>query len=95
MTTVPQRTCIGCYRTANKKELIRIVKVSDNSIFVDLDGKKNGRGAYVCHNIDCINKAMNFERLNRAFTIVPYSVNQLTLDIIKKTMQNLLELIKQ
>jgi predicted RNA-binding protein YlxR (DUF448 family) len=95
MAIVTLRTCIGCYRMANKKELIRIVRSSDNSIIVDLDGTKNGRGAYLCPNIDCINKAMNFEKLNRAFRTAPYSVNQLALYSIDKTMQTLIELIKQ
>jgi predicted RNA-binding protein YlxR (DUF448 family) len=95
MAIVTLRTCIGCYQMANKSELIRIVRSSDNSIIVDLDGTKNGRGAYLCPNIDCINKAMNLEKLNRAFKIAPYSVNQLALYSINKTMQTLIELIKQ
>jgi len=94
MSTVPLRTCIGCYKTAIKTEFIRIVMSSDNSIFVDLDGKKNGRGTYVCPDKDCIIKAMKPDKLNRAFRIAPNSINQIATNTIEKTMQNLFELIK-
>lgn len=94
MTSVPLRTCIGCYRTAVKKELFRIVCLPDNSMVVDLDGKKDGRGAYICPDIDCVSKAMRLEKLNKAFRIAPNLISQITPDVVEKTRQNLLELIK-
>jgi hypothetical protein len=94
MATKPLRTCIGCYQTASKDELIRIVKLSDNSMAVELNSKENGRGAYVCPDIDCISKAMRLEKLNRAFRIVPGSSNQIASGTIERARKSLLEFIK-
>ncbi len=49
----PQRTCVACHQTRDKKELIRIVRIADKSFEVDLKGKKPGRGAYLCRNQEC------------------------------------------
>jgi len=63
----PLRTCIGCGEEKNKKELIRIVRTSEGEIFLDPAGKKNGRGAYVCRNPECIRKAFQTKGLDRSF----------------------------
>jgi predicted RNA-binding protein YlxR (DUF448 family) len=55
---VPQRTCIGCGETSDKRALIRIVRTPDGSIEVDLTGKKPGRGAYLCRKAICWQKAL-------------------------------------
>ena len=60
---VPQRKCIACQDRDNKKELIRIVKNKEGEIFIDLTGKANGRGAYICKDCECIKS----KALNRAF----------------------------
>lgn len=62
---VPERTCIGCSEKKDKKELIRIVKSQEGNISIDLTGKSNGRGAYICKNIECLEKAMKTKRLER------------------------------
>jgi predicted RNA-binding protein YlxR (DUF448 family) len=62
---VPQRMCTGCMEMKPKKELIRIVKGVEGDICVDLTGKKNGRGAYVCRNIECLEKAFKNKRLQK------------------------------
>lgn len=62
---VPQRMCTGCMEMKPKKELIRVVKNTEGDISVDLTGKKNGRGAYVCRNIECLEKAFKAKRLQR------------------------------
>lgn len=62
---VPQRMCTGCMEMKPKKELIRVVKDTDEDISVDLTGKKNGRGAYVCRNIECLEKAFKAKRLQK------------------------------
>ena len=67
MKKVPQRTCMGCMETKDKKELIRIVKNNDGNIFIDLKGKANGRGAYICNNIECLDKAIKTKKLERCF----------------------------
>ena len=64
---VPERTCMGCNMQKPKKELIRIVKSKENVIEVDLTGKKNGRGAYICNREECLNKLIKSKRLERVF----------------------------
>ncbi len=67
MKKIPIRTCIGCSEAKPKKELIRIVKTTDGDVVIDLTGKKNGRGAYICPSIGCLEKAIKAKRLSRAF----------------------------
>ena len=64
---IPLRKCLGCSEIFPKKELIRIVKTKEGEIFLDLKGKLNGRGAYICKKIDCYEKAYKSKRLNKAF----------------------------
>lgn len=61
----PLRTCMGCNEAKEKQDLIRIVKSKDGIIDVDLTGKKNGRGAYICKNEDCLNKVIKSKRLQK------------------------------
>jgi len=92
---IPQRTCIGCRQVKAKKDLIRIVKSpSGKAIKFDLHGNEKGRGAYICPKVDCINKSMEFERLNKAFNIVPDSANIISLESIEEFRQDLLMLIE-
>ena len=67
LKSLPQRTCIGCNQIKLKKELIRIVKNKEDQIFIDKTGKANGRGAYICDNIECLEKAIKTKRLERSF----------------------------
>ena len=67
MKKIPERTCIGCNQKKEKKDLIRIVKNKNNEISIDKTGKMQGRGAYICDNIDCLEKAIKAKRLERAF----------------------------
>ena len=67
MKTVPQRTCLRCKESKDIKELIRIVKQNDGKIFIDKTGKANGRGAYICNNIECLEKAIKSKRLENNF----------------------------
>ncbi len=64
---IPMRMCLGCQEMKPKKELVRIVKNKDNDIFVDTIGKKPGRGAYICNNIECLEKVKKGKKLERAF----------------------------
>lgn len=61
------RTCIACRACKPKKELIRIVK-SEEGISLDRTGRKNGRGAYICDDANCIAKLKKGKLLNRAFS---------------------------
>lgn len=63
---LPQRKCVGCQNTFQKRELIRIVKGEDG-IFVDPTGKRNGRGAYICKNLQCLETAYKRKNLERSF----------------------------
>ena len=67
MKNIPNRTCIGCNQVKPKKELIRIVKNKEGNIFVDKTGKANGRGAYLCDNIECLEKTIKTKKLERTF----------------------------
>lgn len=67
MKSIPQRTCIGCNIKKDKKDLIRIVKNKNNEISVDKIGKAEGRGAYICDNADCLEKAIRTKKLERVF----------------------------
>lgn len=62
----PQRQCIGCRQMKDKKSLVRILK-NDDGIMLDETGKKNGRGAYICPNADCLKKAIASKGLERSF----------------------------
>ena len=65
---VPMRKCIGCNESKPKGNLIRIVKTNKGEIFVDRTGKANGRGAYVCSDIECLHKAEKNKALQRVFS---------------------------
>lgn len=62
---IPQRMCTGCMEMKPKKELIRVVRNKEEEISIDLNGKKPGRGAYICKNIQCLEKAVKTKRLER------------------------------
>lgn len=65
---IPLRKCIGCGEMKDKRTLVRIVRNKEGEISVDFTGKKPGRGAYICKNIACLNKAEKAKRLERAFS---------------------------
>ena len=67
MKNIPQRTCIGCNIKKDKKDFIRIVKDNENNISIDRTGKANGRGAYICDNIECLEKAIKNKRIEKSF----------------------------
>ncbi|MBQ8782323.1 MAG: YlxR family protein [Clostridia bacterium] len=64
---VPMRKCTGCGEMKPKKELVRVVKSPEGDVSLDLTGKKNGRGAYVCKDAACLKKAQKSKRIERAF----------------------------
>ncbi len=65
---IPMRQCLGCSEMKPKKELIRVVKSPEGEISLDLTGKKNGRGAYICRSTECYDKARKARRFERAFS---------------------------
>lgn len=64
---IPQRQCIGCKEMKNKKDMIRILKTSSQDFVIDATGKKNGRGAYICADSKCLEKAIVGKGLERSF----------------------------
>lgn len=67
MKNIPKRTCIGCNLQKEKKELIRIVKNNNNEISIDKTGKAEGRGAYICNRIECLEKAIKSKKIEKTF----------------------------
>lgn len=67
MKKQPQRTCMGCNTKKDKKDLIRIVKSKNEDIQIDITGKKNGRGAYICNNVECLDRLIKTKRLEKIF----------------------------
>ncbi|MBQ5954158.1 MAG: YlxR family protein [Lachnospiraceae bacterium] len=66
---IPRRSCIGCREEKDKKDLIRIVHTPEGEFHADPGGKAAGRGAYICRNPECLEKAFRSESLSRAFRI--------------------------
>ena len=66
---IPQRRCVGCMESKEKRSLIRIVRAPDGTISLDATGKKSGRGAYICPNSDCLKKARKGNRLGKSLEI--------------------------
>ena len=64
---VPMRMCTGCGEMKPKKELVRVVKTPEGEFLLDLTGKKSGRGAYVCRDIECLKKCRKSTRLEKSF----------------------------
>ncbi len=63
---IPLRMCLGCGEMLGKKGLLRIVRSKDGEISADPTGKKSGRGAYICNDIECFEKARKKRSLERA-----------------------------
>lgn len=81
---IPMRQCTGCHEMKPKRELVRIVRSPEGEVSIDLNGRKPGRGAYVCHNNDCLKKAIKTRALSRAFGVeIPDSVY----DTLKEQME--------
>ena len=65
----PQRTCIACRQAKDKRELVRVVRTPEQNVVVDITGKANGRGAYVCRQAACWEKGLTKERLAQALKV--------------------------
>ncbi len=64
---IPMRQCIGCGEMKSKKEMMRILKTPEEEIVLDVTGKKNGRGAYLCKSGECLLRARKNKGLERSF----------------------------
>lgn len=66
---IPTRTCIGCSTSSDKRRFVRIVRTPEGHVEVDPSGKANGRGAYLCADPDCFEKARKRRRLDSALRV--------------------------
>ncbi len=67
---IPQRTCLACRKIKTKQELVRLVRISDDSVEVDIDGNKTGRGAYLCPSSECWEIGLKGSRLERSLRTI-------------------------
>ena len=65
----PHRTCLGCGREADKRDLVRVVRTPDGEVVVDATGRRNGRGAYVCSRQECFEAAARKRRFGTALRV--------------------------
>lgn len=77
----PLRTCVVCKKLLPKSEMLRFVKTKDGEVNIDDTNKANGRGAYICNNLECITKCVNKKMLNKSFKMA------LSDDIYKKILE--------
>ena len=83
---IPMRKCVGCQEMKSKKEMMRVLKTSENEFVLDATGKKNGRGAYLCQSKECLAKAIKNKGLERSFKqAIPKEVYE----ILEKEMETL------
>ena len=72
---IPQRQCMGCRERKAKKEMIRVVRGTDGTVSLDFGGKLNGRGAYICPDMACLQKAQKSKALERSLEVpIPQEV---------------------
>lgn len=64
---IPLRQCVGCGAMKSKKEMMRVLKTPEDEIVLDATGKKNGRGAYLCKEKECLVRARKNKGLERSF----------------------------
>lgn len=69
MKNKPQRTCMGCFEKKDKNKLIRIVKNKKEEIFIDKTGKAEGRGIYICNDVNCLGKLIKNNKLEKVLQI--------------------------
>ena len=66
---IPQRQCMGCRERKAKRELIRVVRTTEGTVSLDFSGKLNGRGSYLCPDMNCLIKARKARSLERSLEV--------------------------
>ncbi len=83
---IPMRQCVGCREMKQKKDMLRIIKNAENEILLDTTGKKNGRGAYICPDGECLAQAIKTKGLDRSLkTAIPGEL----IDTLTKEMERI------
>lgn len=83
---VPIRQCVGCGEMKSKKEMMRVLKTAEDGIVLDVTGKKNGRGAYLCISEECLKKARKCKGLERSFKM---SIPEEVYDVLEKEFKQI------
>ena len=83
---VPMRMCVGCRVMRPKKEMLRVVRSAEGKVSIDPTGKAAGRGAYICKDIACLERAIKTRGLERAFEqkVEPELYETLKADFMKQ-----------
>mgnify|MGYP005843692589 CR=1 FL=1 len=81
---VPLRMCLGCQEMKPKRELIRVVRNKENEISIDFVGRKQGRGAYICRDVSCFQKARKGKRFEKAFET---SIGEVIYEALKQELE--------
>ncbi|WP_313756527.1 RNase P modulator RnpM [Tissierella sp.] len=85
---VPLRKCIACGEGKPKKELIRVVKSNENEVNIDITGKMNGRGAYICSNLECLELAQKGKKFSRVLEVeITTNIYEELKDIIQSKLE--------
>ncbi len=83
---IPMRQCVGCGEMRGKKEMMRVLRTVDGQICLDVTGKKNGRGAYLCKKEECLRKARKNKGLERSLKM---NIPEEVLDDLEKEFTSL------
>ncbi len=81
---IPQRQCMGCRERKPKRDMIRVVRETDGTVSLDFGGKRNGRGAYICPDPECLKKAQKAKSLERSLEV---PIPQEVYDRLRKEME--------
>ncbi|MCD7882446.1 MAG: YlxR family protein [Lachnospiraceae bacterium] len=81
---VPLRKCTGCQEMKNKKEMLRVLRTPEGEIVLDETGRKNGRGAYICRSLGCLEKARKNKGLERSLKV---KIPEETYESLKKEIE--------
>ena len=82
---IPQRQCMGCRERKPKREMIRVVRGTDGTVSLDFGGKMNGRGAYICPDMECLKKAIRSKALDRSLEV---TIPEEVYDRLQKEMES-------
>ena len=66
---IPSRQCVGCRESRTKRDLIRVIRTPQGQVALDETGRMNGRGAYLCRRVECLQKARRSKGLERSLKV--------------------------
>ena len=81
---IPQRQCMGCRERKPKRDMIRVVRTPEGVVTLEFGGKMNGRGAYICPQMECLKKVQKSKALERSLEV---EIPQEVYDRLQKEME--------